>query len=229
MLVLSGVLALARFAGPLRFVVVVVAVGWLLTQELHDTLAHRDRTEAIAIESITNAARRLPADTVLFGSTGTSGALFSSFDYGHPANLLDRYVSLRVGSLALVDDDSCRRAAPFLQGDRTPRYGAWLFYAAFPDEERSAAAAFARTRATVVRPGPGYFLVRSPDRLAPTGLIRLGQAYRLLWRGAVPSNPRVNELLIADRELLRGRCVPYGDLGDPAISPHWPPARTTHQ
>jgi Dolichyl-phosphate-mannose-protein mannosyltransferase len=228
-LVLSGVVAIARFTGPVRWVVFAVAVGWLLTIELHDTLRHRDRTEAIAIQSITNAARRLPPDSVMFGSTGTSGALFSSFDYGHPANLLDRYVSLRVGSLPLVDDDSCRRAEPFLQGDRTPRYGVWLFYAVFPDEEQAAVAAFARTRATVVRPGPGYFLVRSPGRLTPRGLIRLGQAYRLLWRRAVPSNRRVNELLQADRELLRGRCIPYGDLGDPAISPHWPPVKTTHQ
>jgi hypothetical protein len=45
----------------------------------------------------------------------------------------------------------------------------------------------------------------------------------------VPSNRRVNELLIADRRLVQGRCVPYGDLGDPDISPHWPPVRTTHQ
>jgi hypothetical protein len=60
-------------------------------------------------------------------------------------------------------------------------------------------------------------------------LIRLGRAYRLAWRGAVPSNRRVNELLIADNELLKGRCIPYGDLGDPGISPHWPPVKTTHQ
>ena len=43
------------------------------------------------------------------------------------------------------------------------------------------------------------------------------------------SNRRVNELLIADRQLLRGACIPYGDLGDPDISPHWPPVKTTHQ
>jgi hypothetical protein len=45
----------------------------------------------------------------------------------------------------------------------------------------------------------------------------------------VPLNGRVDELLIADRELLAGACVPYGDLGDPDISPHWPPVKTTHQ
>jgi hypothetical protein len=228
-LVLAGVLALARFAGPLRVVVVVAAVGWLLAHELHYTLQHRDRTQAIAIESVAHAAAQQPAGSVLFGSTGTSGALFSSFDYGHPANLLDRYVALRSSSLPLVDDDSCRRAQPFVRGPKTPRYGVWLFYAAFPDEERAAARAFARTRAVVVRPGQGYFVLRSPGKLPPEGLIRLGRAYRLAWRRAVPSNRRVNELLIADRGLLGGRCLPYGDLGDPDISPHWPPARTVHQ
>jgi hypothetical protein len=81
----------------------------------------------------------------------------------------------------------------------------------------------------IVRPGPAYFLLRSPKRLAPAALIRLGRTYRLAWRGAVPSNRRVNELLIADNQLLKGVCVPYGDLNDPDISPHWPPVKTTHQ
>jgi hypothetical protein len=48
---------------------------------------------------------------------------------------------------------------------------------------------------------------------------------RLRWRAAVPQNPRVNELLIADRDALRApdACPAYGTLGDPDISPHWPP------
>jgi hypothetical protein len=228
-LVLAGIVALARFAGPLRLLVIAGAVAGLLLQELHYDLRHRNRTEAIDIRAVTDAAARQPAGSVLFGSTGTSGALFSSFDYGHPANLLDRYVSLSVHSLQLVDDDSCERALPFVQGPQSPRYGIWLFYAVAPEEERAAAAAFASTRAVVVRPAPGYFLLRSPSRLPPLDLIRLGRSYRLAWRGAVPSNRRVNELLIADRQLLRGHCIPYGDLGDPGISPHWPPAKTTHQ
>jgi hypothetical protein len=227
-LVLAGVLALARFARALRLVVIAAAIGWLLVHELHYDLRHRDHTRAIGIESVAHAATRQPAGSVLFGSTGTSGALFSSFDYGHPANLLDRYVALRT-SLQLVDDDSCARALPFLEGPRTPRYGVWLFYAVAPDEQRAATAAFGRTGAVVVRPSASTFLLRSPRKLAPEALIRLGRTYRLAWRAAVPSNRRVNELLIADRQLLQGRCVPYGDLGDPDISPHWPPARTTHQ
>jgi hypothetical protein len=41
----------------------------------------------------------------------------------------------------------------------------------------------------------------------------------------------VDELLRADRLLLSrpSECVPYGDLGDPDISPHWPPAKSRHQ
>jgi hypothetical protein len=228
-LVMAGVVTLARLAGPLRLLVVAALVGWLLVHELHYDLGHRNRTRAIGVEAIARAAARQPAGSVLFGSTGTSGALFSSFDYGHPANLIDRYVALSVGSLQLVDDDSCERALPFLHGAKTPRYGIWVFYAAFPDEERAAAAAFARTGALVVRPSAGTFLLRSRAKLAPEALIRLGRSYRLAWRTAVPSNRRVNELLIADRQLLQGRCTPYGDLGDPDISPHWPPAKTTHQ
>ncbi|HUZ80759.1 MAG TPA: hypothetical protein VMU73_00800, partial [Gaiellaceae bacterium] len=60
-------------------------------------------------------------------------------------------------------------------------------------------------------------------------LIREGLALRERWQRAVPSNARVQELLIGDRQLLAGTCVPYGELGDPDISPHWPPAQTTHQ
>ena len=228
-LVMAGLATLARFAGPLRMVVIVVGVGWLLGHELHYDLRQRSHARAIGVEAVADAAAVQPGGSVLFGSTGTSGALFSSFDYGHPANLLDRYVALSTGSLQLVDDDSCERALPFLHGAQTPRFGIWLFYAAAPDEQRAAAAALARTGAAIVRPGPAYFLLRSPGRLPPEALIRLGRSYRLAWRRAVPSNRRVNELLIADNQLLRGRCIPYGDLGDPDISPHWPPVKTTHQ
>jgi mannosyltransferase len=228
-LVLAGILAVARFAGPLRSTVIVLGVAGLLVHQLRYDLRQRDRTEAIGVEAIAKAVALQPAGSVLFGSTGTSGANFSSFDYGHPANLIDRYVALSVDSVRAVDDDSCERALPFVQGPATPRFGIWLFYAASAEEERAAAAAFERTSAVVVRPGRGSFLVRSPAKLAPEGLIRLGRLYRIAWRRAVPTNLRVDELLLASRQLLEGRCVPYGDLGDPDISPHWPPARTTHQ
>jgi hypothetical protein len=76
-----------------------------------------------------------------------------------------------------------------------------------------------------------YFVVGSRRALPPRELVRLGRNLRLAWRRAVPLNRRVDELLQADRQLLRMPpvCKPYGDLGDPGISPHWPPVKTTHQ
>ena len=195
-------------------------------------LGRRERNKQQKLDRITAAVASGPRDAVLFGSTGTSGAFFSSFDYGHPANILDHYVALRLGTLDYVDDDSCARALPFLHGSQSPRRGVWLFYAAAPDEVQAAAAALGGVPGAVVHRVPGgYFLVRSASPLPPRALIALGQALRLAWRGAVPLNRRVNELLQADRQLLASppRCKAYGELGDPAISPHWPPVKTTHQ
>jgi hypothetical protein len=74
-----------------------------------------------------------------------------------------------------------------------------------------------------------YFAVRSARPLPPRALVREGIRLRLAWKRAVPLNKRVDELLIADRSALSATCVPSGDLGDPDISPHWPPVKTTHQ
>jgi Dolichyl-phosphate-mannose-protein mannosyltransferase len=223
-LVAVGVFTVAAWAGPLRLLVAALLVTGLVGVELRVDVAHRDATRRIGIDSIVHAVEHEPAGTVLFGSTGTSGANFSAFDYGHPANVLDHLLALRVHSLTLVDDDSCDRALPFLQGSQRPRYGLWVFYAA--DAEESAAA----ERALGVQPVEGhYFAVRSARPLPPRQLIATGRRLRLAWKAAVPLNVRVNELLIADRELLAGHCIPYGDLGDPDISPHWPPIATTHQ
>jgi hypothetical protein len=119
-----------------------------------------------------------------------------------------------------------------VSGTAVPRYGVWLFYAASPTEARTAARALAHVDGTrVERVGRHYFVVRTTTQLAPRALIRRGVSLRLAWKQAVPSNHRVDELLLADREVLRGAaaCVPYGELGDPDISPHWPPVTTTHQ
>ena len=161
---------------------------------------------------------------MLFGSTGTSGANFSAFDYGHPANLLDHLVALRVPSLTRVDDEACANLEPFLRTTQ-PRYGLWLFYAASPDETAAA------ERALGTQPIDGhYFAVRSRSAAhAARARSRRVCDCALAWKQAVPFNRRVDELLIADRSALAGTCVPYGDLGDPGISPHWPPVKTTHQ
>jgi hypothetical protein len=229
--VATGCLVIARWAGRLRMLVYALLIAGLLVIEFrydHNRLA---RQHAIGLDAVTHAVQKEPAGAVLFGSTGTSGAFFSSFDYGHPANLLDRYVSLRVRSLEYVDDDSCERALAFVRG-REPRRGLWLFYAAAGDEEKSARQAFSGLSGAVAQEVDShFFVVRSRRALQPKQLVRLGQSLRLVWRGAVPQNRRVNELLQADRQLLQTppRCKPYGDLGDPGVSPHWPPVRTRHQ
>jgi hypothetical protein len=230
--VLAGCLTIAGWAGALRLVVLALLVGGLLGVEVRYDLNHRNAVERIGVDSVVDAVGRAPQGSVMFGSTGTSGALFSSFDYGHPANILDHLVALRVQSVPLVDDDSCQRALPFLHGGGPPRFGVWLFYAAASGEAGTAAEALAAVpHAQVERVGRHYFVVRTDSRLAPRKLIRIGLSLRRAWKRAVPSNQRVDELLLADRELLGGpkACVPYGELGDPDISPHWPPTTTTHQ
>jgi hypothetical protein len=231
-IVLAGCLAIASWAGRLRLVVLAVLVGGLLAVELRYDVNRRDGVHRIGVDAVVHAVESAPHGAVLFGSTGTSGALFSSFDYGHPANVLDHLVALRVPSDELVDDDSCERALAFVNGPAARRYGVWLFYAASPAEGRAASDAFEGIDGIAVEPVAGhYFVVHSADRLSPRALIRLGLSLRTAWKRAVPSNRRVDELLIADRQLLAtpGKCVPYGELGDPDISPHWPPVTTRHQ
>jgi hypothetical protein len=222
---LAGCLAIARGAGSWRFLVLVLLVAGLLAVEIRYDVNHRNAVHRIGVDAVTQAVAHEPAGSVLFGSTGTSGALFSSFDYGHPANILDHLVALRVSSVRLVDDDSCQRAEEFLhQPASGRRFGLWLFYAATRGE------AAAGKRALGVEPiGGHYFVVRSRRPASPRALIREGLALRERWKRAVPFNRRVDELLISDRQLLAGTCVPYGDLGDPDISPHWPPALSSHQ
>jgi len=229
--VMCGCLALAARAGRLRAAVLVLLVGGLLAIELRYDVHHRDVVRKIHVDQVVQAVAKAPSGTVLFGSTGTSGQLFSSFDYGHPANILDHLVALRVPKLQYVDDDSCERALAFVRGT-APRPAIWLFYAAGGPEVAAGEHAFAGERAVRVQQVKRhYFVVRSRSALTPRELIALGQSLRERWKRAVPANARVDELLIADRQLLHRppRCVPYGELGDPDISPHWPPAKTSHQ
>ncbi len=226
--VVAGCLSIAHWAGPLRLVVLAVLVGGLAGILVRYDDGRRHAVSSIHLNSVVHAVAQEPAGTVLFGSTGTSGPFFASFDYGHPANILDHYIALRVRSFALVDDDACARAAPFLLGAQTPRHGLWLFFAAAPEEQRAATHAFAGISGIeVTRPAPRYFVVRSRAAAPPRALIQLGEHLRLVWKSAVPANARVEELLIADRQLLRDprACPAYGELGDPDITPHWPPVK----
>jgi hypothetical protein len=228
---LAGCLTIAGWAGRLRLVVLALLVGGLLAVDLRFDINHRNAVHRIGVDAVVQAVERAPRGAVLFGSTGTSGALFSSFDYGHPANILDHLVALRVHSVQLVDDDSCARALPFLRAAGPPRPGIWLFYAASTTEAQAAVRGFAGVAGIAVEPiARHYLVVRTQTERSPRALILLGESLRQRWKRAVPSNHRVDELLAADRELLAGSgCVPYGDLGDPDISPHWPPATTNHQ
>jgi 4-amino-4-deoxy-L-arabinose transferase-like glycosyltransferase len=230
-LVVAGCLGAARWAGAWRLLALVILVTGLVAIELRFDADRRDGQRDIRLDAVTAAVRHEPAGTVLFGSTGTSGVPFSSFDYGHPANLLDRYLALRVRSLEYVDDDACERAVGFVRGN-TPKRGLWLFYAAAPTEQAAARRAFTKLPgATAQEVAGGYFVVRSRQALPPRALVALGRSLRLRWRSAVPLNRRVDELLQADRQLLLRPpvCTPYGELGDPDISPHWPPVTTNHQ
>jgi Dolichyl-phosphate-mannose-protein mannosyltransferase len=221
--VVAGVFWIASWAGPYRLVVAALLVAGLAGVELRYDLNHKHATQRIGVNAIVDAVSHEPAGTVLFGSTGTSGADFSAFDYGHPANVLDHLIALRVPSLDYVDDDSCERAEAFLRGSQTRRRGLWVFYGASPDEVASAAALFHEKPI-----GSHYFAVLSPP-LTPRQLVAEGLRWRTLWSRVVPVNRRVNELIRSDRQLLAGKCVPYGVLGDPDIDPHWPPVKTTHQ
>jgi len=230
-LVVAGCRTIGSWAGGARLLVIGILVAGLLGIELRYVDHRRGEQHGIGLDAVTHAVASSPSGSVLFGTTGTSGAFFSSFDYGHPANLLDHYLALRIDSVDLVDDDSCARALPYLTGAGAPRPAVWVFYAP-SDEEVSAARKALRVRGASVQEVDGhYFVVRSRTPLAPRAAIRLGQSLRLAWRRAVPLNRRVNELLQADRQLLRTPpvCRPYGELGDPGISPHWPPVKTTHQ
>ncbi|HEV2592672.1 MAG TPA: glycosyltransferase family 39 protein [Gaiellaceae bacterium] len=220
-LVLAGIAALARWAGPARLPVIALLVAGLMAIELHDDVTRRNQVHGIRLDAVTHAVAREASDAVLFGSTGGTGPEWSTFDYGHPPNILDHYVSLRV-DVPLVDDDACARVAPFLLGAQTPRHGLWLFYSV---NGLSPFGSFAGV--TVARPTPSYSVVRSTAALPPRRLVELGRRLRLAWRAADPVDARVNELLIADRDALRapGSCPAYGQLGDPDISPHWPPVK----
>ena len=130
--VVAALLAVARLTGVFKLLALAGLVAALMTIEVHQVDRLRRGERGIGLDVVARAVQQGPA-AVLFGSTGTSGANFSSFDYGHPANLLGHYISLRDRALDYVPDDSCERALPFLQGVQTPRLGLWLFYAASPD------------------------------------------------------------------------------------------------
>ena len=117
------------------------------------------------------------------------------------------------------------RAEPFLHGP--PRSGT-ASGSSMP-RRRSEAAAGANARFGVEPVDGHYFVVRSPAPAAPRALIREGLALREALAACGAVQPARRRAADGDRQLLAGTCVPYGELGDPDISPHWPPVATSHQ
>jgi hypothetical protein len=229
--VVAACATVARWAGAFRIVVFGLLVAGLLAVELRYDVDRRDAVQRIELGTATHAvAREATPRDVLFGSTGTSGPAFASFDYGHPANLFGHYVSLRV-PVRYEPDDACSRIAPFLLGPATQAHGIWLFYANQLDWSAAGARALSRVEGvTVTRPTQRYFVVRSQQALPPRTLVVLGLKLRSAWQTAVPANTRVAELIAADRQALAAptACPDYPaaeELGDPGTSPHWPPVK----
>ena len=177
-LVVAGCLGAARWAGAWRLLALAILVAGLVAIELRFDANRRDGQRDIRLDAVTEAVRHEPAGTVLFGSTGTSGVAFSSFDYGHPANLLDRYLALRVPSLdtstttpASVRSASCaaaRRSAGSGSSMRRRR----------PSRLRRVGPS-RLPGATAQEVAGGYFVVRSRQALAAAGLVALGRSLRL--------------------------------------------------
>jgi 4-amino-4-deoxy-L-arabinose transferase-like glycosyltransferase len=223
--------AAAGWAGRARWVVLAVVVAGLMTLEARVVLTRQRQLSHLALGQVASAVRAQGRNAVLFGTTGSedpSGYL-GSFNFGRPPNLLDRYLQLRIGSLRLVDDDTCVPVVSFLAERAPPRHGLWIFYAARSDEAAVARPALnAVPGAKVEQPGAHYFLVRSKHALAPRALVQLGLALRRSWQRVVPGNPRVADLVQGDAQALRapGACKGHGFLDDPDISPNWPESLT---
>ena len=230
-LIAVAIATVAEWAGGARLLVLGILVVGLAGVDARIVLARQHQLSKLDLGRVTAAVREHSADSVVFGTTGTEDTTgyLGALNFGRPAFLLDRYFELRVSSLNVVADDTCVPAVAFLKGPSAPLHGIWVFYAARTDEETAAGAAFATAPdVTVLEPAPHYFLLRSTEALAPRALLELGLALRQRWQIAVPTNPRVQDLVDADTQALNapGACKPHGFLGDPDISPNWPEALT---
>src|SRR5581483_525777 len=176
----------------------VLLVAGLLTVELRPVLTRQSHLARLGLGTLTAAVRDESDGAVLFGSAGSTrrGGFLGAFTFGRPAALADRYLSLRLPGLPVVNDDTCVPVVAFLRDGGPPRRGVWVFYAAYADQLAAA------ERALV---GRGLALPRA-------------------WLRAVPSNRRAALLVAADRTALDApsRCRPVGILGDPDLDPHYP-------
>ena len=230
-LVAVPIATLADWAGGARLLVFGILVVGLAAFDARIVLARQRDLKHLDLNQITAAVRADSTGSILFGTIGTQDptGYLGAFNFGRPANLLDEYLKLRIPSLPLFDDDSFVPVVTFLAKPSEPQRGIWIFYAAAASQEAAAGAAFAvAPGVTVAEPAPQYILVRSRDSLAPRPLVELALALRRDWQRAVPTNPRVSDLVNADSQALTNpaKCQPRGFLEDPDISPNWPEALT---
>jgi hypothetical protein len=226
MLVSTACLAVAR-PGRVRVVVAAVLVAGLLAIDLRAIDERHDQLADFRLGRVASAVDARRNGSVLFGTTGSTSTedTVGAFTFGRPANLFERYVSLRHDGVRVVDDDSCVPIVSFLRGSSRARRGLWVFYPARPEEAAAAAEAFrAIGGVQVARPTPSFFVIQSDAPRAPRRLVGLGLVLRRAWHEAVPRNPRVAEQIGAARTALShpANCHPSGEFGDPDITPVWP-------
>jgi hypothetical protein len=212
----AGCSAAAGLLPRWRWLALALLVALLGGLELRDDLTHADQLRGLHLGGVVHAVRE--ADATVFGGTGTIGrsGYSGSLSYGRPPTLLDQYLALRIDGLHRVDDSSCVPAVRFLRAAGPARRGAWVFYAARPDELRAGARALPRARLL----DGGYLVVRS-EPLAPRALLEEGLRLRRAWKRAVPRDFKVDYLIRADETALRApaSCEPLGEFGDPDITP----------
>ena len=216
---------LAGFAFRARWVVLVAVTGALVFAEAHVVYVRQQQLSRIQLDRLTSYVRGESRGAVLFGTTGSedpSGYL-GDLTFGRGPFLLDRYLSLRIGSLRLVDDDTCIPVVSFLAAPARPERGLWIFYVAPQDDLDAARAALSIRGVTVTKPVRLTLVVRSGS-LAPRALVTLGLELRRRWHAVIKANPRVSDEIDADAQALRNpaACKGHGFLNDPDISPNWP-------
>jgi hypothetical protein len=229
-LVAVACVTVARLAGRAGPLVVLVAAAALIVAEGRVVLARQHQLGRLELGRLTSAIRGESRDAVLFGVTGSEDPsnYLGNLTFGRPPFLLDQYLRLRIGSLRLVDDDTCTPVVSYLAAQPRPSHGLWIFYVAPQDDLDAARRALARPDVTIEQPVRHTLVVRSRAALPPRELVALGLDLRRRWRPAVRDNPRVSDLIDADSTALRDPrgCKGHGFLNDPDISPNWPESLT---
>ncbi|HEY3922230.1 MAG TPA: glycosyltransferase family 39 protein [Gaiellaceae bacterium] len=227
LLVAIACTAVARLAWRLRFVALACLVAWLMSYGVRVVLARQTQLARLGLGDVTTAVKKESSNTVLFGSAGFTipGGYLGYFTFGRPPSLADRYLSLRVPSLELVNDDACAPVVSFLSKSAAPKHGLWVFWAVREGDHAKALAAFDRIGAvSVSEPYRHFIVLRSKQALPPRQLVELALRVRRAWLHAVPFNKRATLLTTADSIALSdpAGCKPIGVLGDPDIVPNFP-------